>query len=182
MEFKEDDQLIVSASSKKTWARIFRYWLPLIIWMAFIFPVGNRLGSSPLFYRLIEAIVTWINPDASLQIVEGIYIFFRKSFHFLEYGFLAGLGFRALRQDAQENWLKKWLIWSGVGAGIYAAVDEFLQSFIPSRHGSVIDLLIDWAGIFFFLWLISYRFREKFSSNSSKGTPQMMTENYKKED
>ena len=174
MNFKNDDQLIVSASSKKTWARIFRYWLPPIFWMAFIFPVGNRLGSSPLFYRLIEAIVTWINPDAPLQVVEIVYIFLRKSFHFIEYGFLAALIFRALRQDAQENWLKKWLIWSGIGAGVYAGVDEFLQAFIPSRNGSGIDLLIDWLGITCFLWLILHRFRQKFFENV-RYTP----ENYK---
>ena len=165
---EKNKQLINFDFSKETWSRILRYWLPPILWMAFIFPVGNRVGSSPFFYRLIESLVTWINPDSSLRIVEVIYIFCRKSFHFFEYGFLAALFFRALRQDAIESWPRKWLIQSGIIAGVYAGVDELLQSFVPNRNGSLIDVLIDWAGIMFFLRLILGKFRAKFNNNSLK--------------
>jgi|Deesub1362A_J573_1020465.scaffolds.fasta_scaffold00107_5 VanZ family protein len=171
MSAKKDDinkkiESIISSIIISPWSRVVRFWLPPLLWMAFIFPIGNRLGSSPLFYRLVESVIAWIDPEASLRTVEIVYIFFRKSFHFIEYGFLAVLFFRAFRQDRKDQWLKKWLIWSGSGAGLYACLDEFLQSLVPTRNGSLIDVLIDWLGIVFFLGIFFFRYSQKFSANS----------------
>jgi len=149
---------------KSKWGRLLRYWLPPLLWMAFIFPLGNRIGSSPFFYRLVVKVVAWINPQASLRTIEIIYIVLRKSFHFFEYGLLAVLFFRAFRQDVHQNWSRKWLFWSGSGAGVYACLDEFLQSFVPTRHGSLLDVGIDWLGIIFFLGMLFWRYYGKFST------------------
>ena len=168
MFFQDHHRLKTLLHPESKWGRLFRYWLPPLLWMAFIFPVGNRIGSSPFFYRLVVTVVAWVDPQASLRTVEIIYIGLRKSFHFFEYGFLAVLFFRAIRQDVQEKWSRKWLFWSGTGAGVYACLDEFLQSFVPNRHGSVIDVSLDWLGIIFFLGMLFWRYSRKFSTNNQE--------------
>ena len=67
----------------------------------------------------------------------------RKIVHFAEYGLLAFLWARALRtrMDARRAALVALVVTS-----LYAATDEFHQTFVEGRHGSPLDWAIDTAG------------------------------------
>jgi VanZ like family len=67
----------------------------------------------------------------------------RKLVHFAEYGLLAFLWARALRtrMDARRAALVALVVTS-----LYAATDEFHQTFVEGRHGSPLDWAIDTAG------------------------------------
>jgi lipopolysaccharide/colanic/teichoic acid biosynthesis glycosyltransferase/VanZ family protein len=134
--------------AKMSRARRFAlYALPPLLWMAFIFPLGNRaLGSSRIF-ETFAALFTALFPHASAQTLGVAYIVFRKSLHFIEYGFLAFLLYRAFRAGRGPHWSRRAGLLAGAGAIAYGFLDEFLQSFVPNRYGSPFDWAVDTAGI-----------------------------------
>jgi len=127
--------------------RIFKYWLPPILWMAFFFPIGNRALSSSITYEISTAVFRWLFPHASEAAVGVFYVVFRKSLHFLEYGVLAYLLYRAFRGPDRRKWEPGWALRAGLVSIAYGFLDEYLQSFVPNRNGSPIDWGVDTAGI-----------------------------------
>jgi len=131
--------------SRTRW--FFKYWLPPILWMAFFFPVGNRALSSSITYEISTALFRWLFPHASEAAVGVFYIIFRKSLHFLEYGVLAYLLYRAFRGPEGRKWDPGWALRAGLVSVAYGFLDECVQSFVPNRNGSPIDWGVDIAGI-----------------------------------
>ena len=127
--------------------RFLNYWLPPILWMAFFFPIGNRALGSSITYEISTAIFRWLFPHASEAAVSVFYIIFRKSLHFLEYGVLAYLLYRAFRGPDGRKWELGWALRAGLVSVAYGFLDEYLQSFVPNRNGSPIDWGVDTAGI-----------------------------------
>jgi len=80
--------------------------------------------------------------------IGSIHLFIRKCGHLMEYAILALLLWRALHLS--KNNLPDWS-WPKVGGTLlivflYAATDEFHQSFVPTRTAHVSDVFIDTAG------------------------------------
>lgn len=93
-------------------------FLPSIIWMAVIFYFSSRS-------------TTGLGTNAT----DRFYIL--KSFHLIEYAFLAILLALAIVKN-------KWVVLIGY---LYAVSDEFHQSFVPGRTSRFRDTLIDLLGI-----------------------------------
>ncbi len=129
------------------WKKFAAYGLPPLLWMAFIFPMANRaLGSSRIF-DVFADVFRWIAPRASDHALGLFYIVFRKTLHFIEYGFLAFLLYRAFRAGRGPTWSKPKGLQAAAVAIAYGFLDEFLQSFVPDRTGSPFDWAVDTAGI-----------------------------------
>jgi VanZ family protein len=118
------------------------YWLPPLIWMGciFFFSAQPDLPGPPQ---------PWLNT------------LFTNLGHFIAYGFLALWWYRALSSvpslsEAGELRTRvarmTFLI-----ALLYAASDEFHQSFVPGRDASLLDLMVDSGGAAVALLLISRR-------------------------
>ena len=80
--------------------------------------------------------------------IEDIHHALRKCCHLTEYAILALLVWRALHQS--KTGLPAWS-WPKVGGTLllvflYAATDEYHQSFVPTRTALVSDVFIDTAG------------------------------------
>jgi VanZ family protein len=104
--------------------RFLKYWLPPLIWMTVIFVVSAQpsLPSAP---------ARW---DTLLK----------KAMHALAYGTLAWLYLRALRGSFPET---SWLRVASWGlAFVYALSDEYHQTFVPGRNGTLMDVTIDGLG------------------------------------
>ncbi|MEW6052858.1 MAG: VanZ family protein [Nitrospirota bacterium] len=129
------------------------YWLPPVLWMIFISPLNELLSSSHTSSFLLP-LLQWLFPQAARATLEAVHVFIRKMSHFLEYAFLAFLLFRAFRAGSRE-WRKEWLVSAGLIAIAYACLDECLQSFIPSRTGSVYDWMIDATGVLSFMVIVA---------------------------
>lgn len=127
--------------------RFFKYWLAPILWMAIFFPVGNRALGSSITYEISTAVFRWLFPHASQAAVDLFYIIFRKSLHFLEYGILAYLLFRAFRGSDARRWAPRWALLAGLVSVAYGFLDEYLQSFVPNRSGNPVDWGIDITGV-----------------------------------
>jgi VanZ family protein len=123
-----------------------KYWLPVLLWMGVIFSASSDRHSATHSSRIIAPVVRWLWPSLSDEGVYGVVLFVRKCGHVAEYALLALLLWRALRRPAQP--VKGPWRWSEAGlalglAALYAASDEFHQTFVPSRQGSSWDVLLD---------------------------------------
>ncbi len=147
--------------SKRTVREFLVYVLPLLAWMAFIFPVWNpALGSSSI-YETYASVFRRLLPHASQEALDLSYIICRKSLHYIEYGLLAFLFYRAFRDGRRPLWSRRTGFQAGAAAAVYAFVDEFLQSFVPNRSGSPFDWAVDFAGILTALALIAWAGRRR---------------------
>ncbi|MBD3282071.1 MAG: VanZ family protein [Candidatus Portnoybacteria bacterium] len=113
--------------------RIIKYWLPIIIWMGIIFYLSS-----------IPGLQSGLDNDFIL----------RKIAHIMEYAILTFLLLRAFNAKTT----KKILITALISIA-YAASDEYHQSFVLNRHGSLIDVGIDSIGVFLtsIMWYIKNR-------------------------
>ncbi len=139
--------------------KFLKYWLPAILVMALVFPVGNKALASPRIYQIFMTVVHGIFPHISRHAAGTGYILFRKTGHFVTYGLMAFLIFRALRAGRGRRWRPDLLLASAAVAAGYAFLDEFLQSFVANRTGSPVDLAVDCAGIALALFLAGLRAR-----------------------
>jgi len=146
---------------------ILRDWLPLLVWMLVIFTASSDRLSLEHSSRLIGPFVHWLFPHLSDGAVHAVVMFARKCAHLTEYAVLALLLWRTLRKPPEPN-VPAWR-WSEAGlaltlATLYAASDEIHQAFIPTRQGSVWDVLLDTTGAaigLFCLWAVG-RLRKRW--------------------
>jgi VanZ family protein len=105
--------------------------------------------SSGHTSRFIGPVVRWFVPDISEAALGRVVLGIRKAAHGTEYAVLALLWWRAWHKSYRNNasewrWADAFLA-LGIVA-LYAASDEFHQSFVPTREARFGDVLIDTAG------------------------------------
>lgn len=104
------------------------YWGPPLALMGFIFFLSSqeRVGVSDEF-------------------VVNFIVF--KSLHIIEYALLQFLVFRALYRTFSGKNTNHILLLAFVITFLYAITDEFHQTLVPTRNGTIIDIGIDSIGI-----------------------------------
>jgi lipopolysaccharide/colanic/teichoic acid biosynthesis glycosyltransferase/VanZ family protein len=127
--------------------KFLRFWLPPLLLMALVFPVGNKALASHRSYELFIAAFRWVFPHASWHAAGTGYIVFRKFGHFVTYGLLAFLFYRAFRAGRRPRCRPAWFLRAGVLAAAYGFLDEFLQTLVPKRTGNLRDWAVDCAGV-----------------------------------
>jgi VanZ family protein len=130
--------------------------------MLFIYVSSTDLMSAEHTSRFIGPFLRWFSPGITEAAAASVQLFVRKCAHLTEYAILASLLFRALRQG-RDNFQRAAVI-AFVISAISAALDEFHQSFVPSRTGSSWDVLIDCAGALAGLLLYRLLIRRKRST------------------
>jgi len=124
-----------------------KYWLPVLAWLGLIFIASTDLMSAEHTSRIIGPILRWFNPDVSAATIARVQFFVRKAGHVTEYAILAMLVWRGLRRGT--GWPAKMsilFVGAWIVCAIFAASDEFHQSFVPSRTASPRDVMIDVIG------------------------------------
>jgi VanZ family protein len=122
--------------------------------MALIFSGSSDAKSYQHSSMFVEPILRWLFPHLSPSHVGEIHHLVRKFAHLTEYAVLALLLWHAIRRTNEKNPRPR-------GAGrwnwpdarlalllvmLYAATDEFHQSFVPGRTSLASDVLIDTVG------------------------------------
>jgi VanZ family protein len=90
--------------------------------------------------------VLWLFPNTSAETLATIHFITRKIAHFTEYAILGFLAARAFRTSSRPAIRTRWFLISATLVVVYALMDEYHQSFVPSRTASIFDSLIDMAG------------------------------------
>jgi VanZ family protein len=120
---------------------ILKYWLPVLLWMVFIFIGSTDLMSAEQTSRFIGPFLRWFAPDITDATIASIQLVVRKGAHLAEYAILSALLLRALRQHLIAARSVAFVL-----AALFAVLDEFHQAFVPSRTGSPWDVMIDCIG------------------------------------
>lgn len=127
----------------------WRVWLwsyaPFIIWIGVIFAFSSPGASSANTSLIVGPLLHFFFPQMSDATLDLVHSFIRKTAHVLEYGTLAILGLRAFSKMPGRWYRLRWVLPIAVVA-IVASLDEYNQSFEPSRTSSPNDVLIDIAG------------------------------------
>lgn len=130
----------------------FKYWGPVVAFMALIFVGSTDWLSGNSTGRFLVPLIKFFLPAADESLVNGIRLVIRKIGHLTEYAILAMLLWRALTFSGQPvgagrvGWSPRIAFLAWLSASLYAVSDEFHQSFVPSRVGSPVDVIIDSAG------------------------------------
>lgn len=119
-------------------------------------PLRWRVGTA-LWMALIFALSSaWFAPkmsfDATFDFFGILNYAVRKCAHAGEFGVLMLLWFRSLYPRPLA--FDRARAWSVSLSLLYAASDEYHQSFVPLRSGLATDVLFDAVGILFVAWLI----------------------------
>jgi len=124
--------------------------------MAMVFLASTDAFSGEHTGSVLGVFFGWL-PAAYF---DFLHLAIRKLAHLSEYGVLTFLFFRAWR-GAASGWSILWARRAFACCLIVAAIDEFHQSFVPSRTSKVQDVLIDACGGMLTLvityWLTSRR-------------------------
>ncbi|MCL5096321.1 MAG: VanZ family protein [Candidatus Omnitrophica bacterium] len=129
--------------------RFFLDWLPVILWMMFIFIGSTDVLSSAHTSRFLVPFLRWLKPDISQAALAKAQFMVRKAGHISEYAILSILLWRAFPRP--ESSLASSWYWRGAAVvlpivALYAASDEVHQSFYRSRFASVWDVSLDTIG------------------------------------
>ena len=135
--------------------------------MTLIFWGSTDLMSAEHTSRFLVPFLRWLNPDISPAALARAHFLLRKAGHVTEYGILAVLLFRGWRSFSHDLWSRS--IAALLIAIIFAASDEFHQSFFASRTASLGDLLIDSSGALLGVILCAACAGRKRDSESHEG-------------
>ena len=122
--------------------KFIKYWMPVVIWMAFIFFLSSRQRISVADEYIIN------------------FLFF-KTLHMIEYAILYFLFFRAFYHLNNRNKsLQKVFISAFLIPALFAMSDEFHQTFVATREGTIRDVFIDIVGILFMCFYIKMNIKK----------------------
>jgi VanZ family protein len=121
-------------------------WWPVGAWMSVIFLFSTDLFSGAHTSSLLGPLLSSLFPAITADQIDALHLALRKLGHWSEYFILASLLMRALGKELpRQSRIARW-VWCVVIATLYAASDEWHQSFVPSRTASLADVTIDALG------------------------------------
>jgi len=112
--------------------------------LIFFFSTGELSASNTS--RIVRPLILWLFPGTSEETLGVVHFFVRKTAHFTEYAILALLAARVFLSSSQPPLRQRWFLCALLLVVLYALSDEFHQTFVPSRTGSIYDSLIDMTG------------------------------------
>lgn len=120
-------------------------WLPVTVWACVISGLSTGMFSSEHTSLIIIPLLHWLFPHSGPETLDLMHAIIRKLAHLTEYFILSVLLLRGLR-GKDRGWQLRWAIWTVTIAAAYASFDEFHQVFVPGRHASPWDALLDTTG------------------------------------
>lgn len=121
-------------------------YAPLFLWIGVIFFLSSGEASMSETSRFIRPFLEFLFPDASEETLRIYHGWIRKFAHLFEYAVLAFLAVRAFSGSTVKVLREHTYLAALALVLLIAAADEIIQTFDPSRTGSVADVVIDLAG------------------------------------
>jgi VanZ family protein len=151
-------------------AEVIKAWIALILWLIVIAIESTAYLSAHNTGRFLYPLLHFLFHINHAQFEEW-HFFIRKGGHVFGYGLLSILLFRAWRETlpsiGRGRWALSWASIAVLGTSIVASLDEWHQSYLPTRTGTVHDVMLDTcagiaAQILLLLWSrVSVRNPEK---------------------
>ena len=134
------------------------YWLPAIAWLSLIASTSSDVFSAEHTGHLLNMLLSALHIHMTWQHADLLHFLIRKTAHFTEYLVMSFLWYRAGQSGRQEWRLSSALLALGVCLAL-ASLDEWHQSFLPSRTGAFRDVVLDFSGALFTQVVIAWRAR-----------------------
>nr|MDQ3802826.1 VanZ family protein [Acidobacteriota bacterium] len=125
--------------------RLWRYG-PVVVWIGVIFFASTSGFSASNTSRIIRPLLLWLFPDIDEPTLAAVHLFVRKAAHFIEYAVLALLAARAFLTSSRRGLRRRWPAAAFALVAACSLLDEFHQSFLAARAGTVYDSLLDMSG------------------------------------
>lgn len=125
--------------------RVKRY-APLVGWIAFIFFASSDSMSASKTSRIVRPLLLWLFPAITEEGLLYAHFLVRKAAHLTEYALLALLAARAFLTSSHALLRRRWVVVAIVFVACCALLDEYHQSFLASRTGTIYDSLLDTTG------------------------------------
>jgi VanZ family protein len=125
--------------------RILKVWLPSAVWLAVITIESTNIGSAEHTARILYPLFHFLFGMDPGQFAT-CHIFLRKTGHFIGYFTLSVLLFRSWRATfprLSTRWCLQWSTVALLTTALVATLDEWHQTFLPSRTGTVRDVILD---------------------------------------
>ncbi len=129
---------------------VLKAWIAAILWLIVIAIESTAWLSADNTSRILYPILHFLFGLNWDQFGEW-HFFIRKGGHVIGYGLLSFFLFRAWRETSpiatelagKVKWTLRWSAIAVLGTAIVASLDEWHQSFIPSRTGRWQDVVLD---------------------------------------
>jgi len=133
--------------SVRTWRWLDAAWRfgPPLLWMGIMSGFSTDAFSPEHTGGYLLPFLRWLLPSATPAVLELLNVGVRKATHMMEYGVLALLWYRALRPP-EADWPTRAGLIAFLLSAAFGGVDEFHQTFVPSRTGSLVDVGWDCLG------------------------------------
>ena len=142
---------------------VLKAWIAAVLWLIVIAIESSALLSPHNTSRILYPLLHFLF-GLDWRHFAHWHFYIRKTGHVVGYGILSILLFRAWRatlpvaENLNLKWTMRWASIAVLGTALVASLDEWHQSFIPSRTGTVHDVILDTcagvaAQILVFLWL-----------------------------
>jgi len=114
--------------------------------MIFISVASTSEFSGENTSRIIGPLVLWLFPGTSDETLQIVHFIVRKLAHLTEYAIMGFLAARAFSTSFYGPLRRHWFLVALLLIVIYSLLDEYHQSFVPSRTASIYDSMIDSVG------------------------------------
>ena len=139
---------------------LLKAWIAAILWLIVIAIESSALLSARYTSRILYPLLHYLF-GLDWERFHYWHFYIRKTGHVVGYAILSVLLFRAWRATLpatnNSKWTLRWATIALLGTALVAGLDEWHQSFLPSRTGRWQDVVLDAsaglaAQILIFLW------------------------------
>jgi VanZ family protein len=140
---------------------VLKAWIAAILWLIVIAIESSAMLSANNTSRILYPLLHFLFGIDPVRFHHW-HFYIRKTGHVVGYAILSFLLFRAWRATlpvaSNARWIFRWANIAVLGTTFVASLDEWHQSYIPSRTGAVHDVILDTsagiaAQIVLYLWL-----------------------------
>jgi VanZ family protein len=139
------DRARLSSSIHPPSSFLWRYG-PVVVWAGFVLYASSASFSASNTSRIIRPLLLWLFPAIAEASIERVHFLVRKTAHFTEYALLALLAARAFHTSQRAQLKRFWWLAAFALVACVSLADEYHQSFVPSRTGTIYDSFLDMAG------------------------------------
>ena len=143
---------------------LLRAWWPAVVWIVLITFESTDYFSAEHTGSMLYALLTHLFGQISFYKFLVFHHYLRKTGHVVGYGMLSLLLLRGWRVTFGQTFALLWrtALLSWLGTAFVASLDEWHQSYIPSRTGTWKDAVLDSVAGFVFL-LVAYFWLRRFT-------------------
>ncbi len=117
-----------------------------VVWASLIFYLSTRTFASSFSVWLLAEILHLARLRVSAAAFALLQYLLRRGAHLTVYGIFAIFIYYSLAGESRPKWSLRRAVASVVIAAIYSLTDEYHQSFVPGRDGSLLDCGVDTLG------------------------------------